>query len=474
MQKLHRLESDILGVLRDKHRLSISNISNSLRIKPEAAYSGAKMLEERGYVEIEEEKGIEYELTPTGKEALRYGLPELKVLKCVDENPSLPIDKLPIPKETLSIGIGQAIKSSLLVIEEGNKPKLTSKGEDSLRKGLPEEGALHNLRDADAKTIQKLIKRGLVEQRERSGEIWVRITKEGQRTPVVTGISELTSDMIKSGSWKDAMLKPYDIRAPAPVTYIAKFQPYRKFLDDVKRKLLAMGFVETRGPLVDLAFWNFDALFQAQNHPAREVHDSYMISEPGFGKVPKKYVEKVKEVHESSWRYKWNEGEAAKLVARSQGTTLSARALADIKVPAKIFAIARVFRPDTLDRTHLFEFNQIEGIVVDEGLNMRHLLGLLKTFAREIAGISNIKYLPSYYPFTEPSVDMMARTETGWVELGGSGIFRPEVTEPFGIDEPVLAWGLGLDRLAMFKLNIEDIRYLFSYDLDWLRKTPPP
>ncbi|RLF85046.1 phenylalanine--tRNA ligase subunit alpha, partial [Thermococci archaeon] len=142
-----------------------------------------------------------------------------------------------------------------------------------------------------------------------------------------------------------------------------------------------------------------------------------------------------------------------------------------VQIPGKYFAIQRVFRPDVLDRTHLIEFNQVDGFVVDESLTFKHLLGILKRFAVEIAGAKKVKFLPDYYPFTEPSVQMSAyHEELGWVEFGGAGVFREEMTKPLGIDVPVIAWGIGIDRLAMFKLGIDDIRYLFSYDLKWLRE----
>jgi len=245
---------------------------------------------------------------------------------------------------------------------------------------------------------------------------------------------------------------------------------------------VSLGFVEMTGPLVELAFWNFDALFQAQNHPAREVHDTFMIRKPRHGSLPdRQMVERVKLTHENGWKtgsrgwgYEWSEEEASRLVGRTQGTALSVRTLAaGIDPPAKHFSIARVFRPDVLDRTHLVEFNQCEGIIADRGLNFRHLLGILRMFALEIAEEENFAFVPSYYPFTEPSVDLVGYSEAqgGWVELGGAGIFRQEVTQPLGVEIPVIAWGMGIDRLAMFSLGIDDIRELFSQNLEWLRSS---
>ena len=156
---------------------------------------------------------------------------------------------------------------------------------------------------------------------------------------------------------------------------------------------------------------------------------------------------------------------------RSQGTAVSARTLAGSpKNPGKYFSIARCFRYEQVDATHAQDFFQIEGIVIGEDINFRTLLGLLELFALEVAKAKEIEFLPAYFPFTEPSVELHVKhPKLGWMELGGAGIFRPEVTIPLGVNVPVIAWGLGLDRMAMVALEIHDIRDLFSGDLDMIR-----
>lgn len=253
-----------------------------------------------------------------------------------------------------------------------------------------------------------------------------------------------------------------------------------EFLNKIKAKLVQLGFNEMTGPLIETEFFNFDALFQPQNHPARTWTDTYHLKEPVHGKLPDDLVvNRVKMTHEDGgqtaskgWGYKWSPEVAMQLMPRAQGTALSARTMASKpKIPCRYFAIARCYRPDVLDATHLLEFNQMEGFVADESISFKALLGILKQFAIEVAGAEEVRFYPDYYPFTEPSVQMSAKhPQLGWVELGGAGIFRPEVTNPLGIDVPVMAWGLGIDRLAMFKLGIKDIRYLFSQDLKWLRE----
>ncbi len=331
----------------------------------------------------------------------------------------------------------------------------------------------------------KELKRRKVAEEETVTERTVEITPAGEEL-VKKGIelkrevSVLTPELIKSGKWREVEFRKFDIKAPVRRIYPGKKQPYRAFLDKIRRRLIEMGFIEmTVESLIETQFWNFDALFQPQNHPAREWTDTYQLKYPKRGYLPEKeLVERVKEAHERGlagsrgWGYTWSPERAMLLMPRAHGTALDARQLAKgVEIPGKYFTIQRVFRPDVLDRTHLIEFNQIDGFVVGEDLNFRHLLGILKRFAVEIAGAKKVKFLPDYYPFTEPSVQMSAyHPELGWVEFGGAGIFREEMTKALGIDAPVIAWGIGIDRLAMFKLGIDDIRYLFSYDLRWLRE----
>ena len=228
------------------------------------------------------------------------------------------------------------------------------------------------------------------------------------------------------------------------------------------------------GPTIELEFWNFDALFQPQNHPARDWTDTYTLKYPKYGILPnKKIVDAVKKSHEKSWKYIWDENKARKLMPRAHDTAISPRYLSkDIEVPGKYFSLVKCYRPDVIDTSHLIEFNQLGGFVIGKEMNLRKLLGLLKTLAYEFSNPEEIKFFPDYYPFTEPSVQISIKDKKmGWIELAGAGIFRKELTESLGIKEPVIAWGVGVDRLAMSSLGIDDIRKLFTYDLNWLRNS---
>jgi phenylalanyl-tRNA synthetase alpha chain len=292
-------------------------------------------------------------------------------------------------------------------------------------------------------------------------------------------IGPLTPELLKDGGWKGQSFRKYNIGLRPPRNAAGRKHPYREFLDAVKFKLVSMGFQEMRGPLVESEFWNSDALFMPQFHPARDIHDVYFVARPkAVNSLPEPYAARVAKTHESGWktgsrgwRYSFDIERAKRLVLRSQGTAVSARTLAGApRIPGKYFSIARCFRYDLVDATHAPDFFQVEGIALGEGISFRTLLGLLKLFATEMARASEVKYLPAYFPYTEPSVEMHVRhPRLGWMELGGAGLFRPEVTRPLGVEVPVIAWGLGLDRMAMVALGIGDIRDLFSNDLDLIR-----
>ncbi len=400
-----------------------------------------------------------YKLTREGEQYKKYGLPEKRLIQELHKGKKN-IDELK-NNPYFAIGFGWAKKNGWIEVK-GRELEITESGTHALKEKTDIERALEDLGSADPKTIKILVSRKLVEE-----------VKRGRKVP--KEIAQLTPDIIKSGLWKGKEFKKYNVNAPAPRVYPGKKQPYIQFLEQVKEKLIALGFAEITSPLVELEFWNFDALFQPQDHPAREVHDVFNVRAMAGSVKSKEIVSAVKKAHETGWGYKWNFEKAMNLVLRSQTTSASARYLSQKpKAPLKLFCIGRIFRPDVLDKTHLIEFDQCEGIIMDRHLNFRHLLGILKEFGENIIGVKQLKFVPSYYPFTEPSVDMYVYFPKlkKWVEVLGAGMFRPEILSSFGISEPVLAWGIGISRLAMLKLEIDDIRYLFAEDLDWIRKKP--
>ena len=319
---------------------------------------------------------------------------------------------------------------------------------------------------------------------DRSKVIGVEVTEIGKRLIKEKLdddlIEKINPQLIKSGSWQGGKFRRYDVKINVPSVFAGRKQHYRRFLDEVRQKFIALGFEEMKGPLVETDFWDMDALFMPQFHSARDIHQAYYIKHPKYGKLDESLVKKVKESHENGyrtgskgWRYGFDVKRTHRHMLRTQGTACSSRMLAskNLKIPGKYFSIARCFRYDVIDATHLPDFFQTEGIIIEENLNFKHLKGVLKMFAREFAQATEIKITPGYFPFTEPSAELHAKhPELGWIELGGSGIFRPEVVKALvGREIPVLAWGIGIDRIAMFKLGIKDIRQLFSHDLENLR-----
>jgi len=457
-------------------------------------------LRDNQLIKIIETDRILLRLTEEGLGYARLGLPERRIVQAVlhlggEATLQQAIERANIPARLSSVALGW-VKSSqwcevssqaqkILLKAAGIPDKtdveralemLSSKTEPSLDE-IPQN--LHH-------TVETLKKRKLLVSR-RQIRRYIELTTQGwkaleQGITVPTEVSDLTPELITSQRWKSVSFRKYNLAAPVTAIWPGKKQPYRHFLDRLKAKLVALGFKEMTGPIVELMFFNCDALFMPQDHPAREIHDLYFAKTDKLGDLGEyeRFIDPVAETHENGWRTgstgwgdRYSRDEALKLILRSQGTALSARTLVskELQIPGKYFSIVRCFRPDQVDRTHLTEFNQVEGIVVGAGLSLRELLGVLERFAIDIAGADKVRFRPDYFPFTEPSVELQAYKEGyGWLEFGGSGIFRPELTLPLGIKVPVLAWGIGVDRLYMMRNGIDDIRMLFSQDLDWMRK----
>lgn len=399
----------------------------------------------------------------------------------------------------VSKAVGKLKKEGVLLIVQGGciestgRPSPTAERVRALLQHAHEgHRELETFSEADRQIIQDYaVKRGNAKEPFRVDD---RVSRSFKLAPtgatatdhlmkqgVAEEVSQLSPELLKDGSWRKKRFRKYTISLRAPRIGTGKKHPYREFLDQVKTKLVSMGFQEMRGSLVETEFWNMDALFMPQFHPARDIHDVYFVKNPTHAtKIAEPFLTNVTKAHRdggktgsTGWKYAFNAERAKRLVLRSQGTAVSARTLASAPAaPGKYFSIARCFRYDQVDATHATDFFQVEGIVLGEDINFRTLLGLLNLFAREVAQAKEVKYLPAYFPFTEPSVEMHVRhPRLGWMELGGAGLFRPEVTLPLGVTVPVIAWGLGLDRMAMVALGIHDIRELFTDNLELIRTT---
>jgi len=478
-------------------RASVHDVASAVGLDIAAVMRGALRLSERGLIVIEDRRRRFATLTEEGASYGESGLPERGALEAlIRAGGSLPLSEVSraasIRPSIVNIMLGWICKKGwarvekrddgLFLIAEVTAPK-EGPDEELLRLMAGKRVYADEL-GALADALVALSRRNLAEIGEDVSrdlvltDAGMAALREGVRLD--EGVSSLTHQLLTSGAWRSVKLRGYDIRAPVAPTWPGKGQPYVDFLDDLRQRLVGLGFKEMRGPLVELAFYNCDALYMPQDHPAREIQDIYYVQEPSSGEIDvPETLGKVRRTHEDGWRtgskgwgYTYSLIEARRLVLRSHTTPVSARMLLnkELEIPGKYYSVARCFRPDVVDRTHLTEFNQVEGIVLGEGLCLKDLLGILATFAFEIAGATKLRFAPDYFPFTEPSIELNAYKEGyGWIEFGGSGIFRPELTMPLGIKVPVLAWGLGADRLYMMKAKIDDIRTMFAQDLEYLR-----
>jgi len=444
-------------------------------------------------------------LTPTGSAYAKEKIPLLRMVEEIKSKGQVPIRELQQRKdmepEEKSSAIGALKASGAVVIVSGGKLELTDQSRlvefESLQRVIEQLSkmeiaiAVATLPKEDQAAIEAHHRKrgkakGIFRVDERVHRVYAPtknfgpIYKKMMATGSVEEIGGLTPEMLKEGSWREKTFRKYNIQLLPPRITGGRKHPYKRFLDQVKLKFVSMGFTEMRGPLVESEFWDMDALYMPQFHPAREIHDVYFVKgDLKDQTIPKETIDRVAATHQNGgksgsrgWRYPFDAERTRRLILRSQGTSVSARTLGKgPNIPGKYFSIARCFRYDQVDATHAPDFFQVEGIVLGSEIHFRTLLGLLTLFAREVARAEEIKFLPAYFPFTEPSVEMHVRHPTlGWMELGGAGLFRPEVTEPLGVDVPVIAWGLGLDRMAMVALEISDIRDLFSSDLGMIRE----
>jgi phenylalanyl-tRNA synthetase alpha chain len=286
--------------------------------------------------------------------------------------------------------------------------------------------------------------------------------------------------MLVDGSWREVQFRPYNVTLAAERITPGKSHPLVRVVEETRQAFLELGFTEASCPMAETAFWDFDALFQPQDHPAREMQDTFYCKNPARYDLPgAETVERVRRTHEDGWetgsvgwRYKWSAERAAQVVLRTHMTASSIEAISrDPNPPQKIFSIGRVFRRETVDYKHLPEFMQVDGIIIDEHATLASLLGTLAKFYERM-GLPEVAFKPDFFPYTEPSVGVQIRWGGQWFEMAGAGIFRPEVTEPFGCKVPVLAWGGGLERLAMARFGVESIKDLYQSDLDWLKGVP--
>jgi len=485
-------ERKILPHLGEKDIVKICKKANLDKI---SVIRALEYLKNKKIIEIFAKKRKIVEIGVNGAFYRKKGLPERRLLNLLNEKRILKLDeaqkqgKLSDNEFKASIGV---LKKKALI--ELKKEKIIfNANKEEISKKSPEEIFLDSLPlDYDSLNPEQLFALDSLEKRKDIIEINekkiidIKITSFGKKINEtdIKGkylIEQITSEILEKDSlWKGKKFRRYDVTLPVSQISGGKKHFVNQATDYARKIWTDMGFKEMTGNLIQNSFWNYDSLFVPQDHPARDMQDTFFINKKE--ELPdKELIKRVKKSHETGvegstgWQYSWDEEEAKKLVLRTHTTCLSAQTLAKLKpenLPAKFFALGKCFRNETIDWNHAFEFNQTEGIVVDKNANFRHLLGYLKQFYKKM-GFENIRFRPSYYPFTEPSmnIEVWHPEKKIWFELGGAGIFRPEVVIPLlGQNIPVLAWGPGFDRMIMEYYEIKDLRELYKNDLTKLRK----
>lgn len=465
---LHQIESRILTVL--SGRMSAQEVAKKAGIPLGSVLSFAESLKEKQLVVVSSEKTQRISPSEEGRRFLAEGFPEQQVLGAALRSESV----LSLSPEGKSVGLPWALRNGWVKVESGKlavAKKMT--GEYHIAAAL---SAVASGKPVSPQDLATLANRKLISQ---SLEKTVFLEKAPSSSGEPTGqaarqVNAITREMLLSGEWKKAELRPYDVSAPVEVPSPAMRHMVSRLKNRIAGIFTDMGFEEMEGPEIQSSFWNFDALFQPQDHPARDLADTFYLKDGMPLPKDAKLLAKVKKVHEEKWGGKWSEHAASRAVLRTHTTALSARYLHERcqdGVPRKFFAIGRVYRNEATDYKHLAEFFQVEGIVVWEQTTFRDLLGCLKEFYRKL-GFEKIRFQPSYFPYTEPSLEVSVYFEKKrqWLELGGAGIFRPEVSIPLCGRYPVLAWGLSLERPLMLLNDMDDIRDFYRSNVGWLRK----
>lgn len=506
IKNLHPLEIRVIRAFAPGVELTADRLEKDLNYKPGHANQAFSWLAGKALVkEVRREANTFFEITDFGRKQANEGTPEERILSLLkDKGPhALPEIAAALGLENKDIGsaFGSLSKAGAVSMDESKKAAFVAMPTDAkfaLAGKLVRDASSSATGQLDQKKLSadELAAMGALAKKRGAADSPFRIVeretvvyclaneavevKKALDAAGITGeeIGSITPAMLKSGEWKAGSFRGYNIAIPPARIIPGRTNPYVSFLESVKDKLTSLGFEEFDGPLVETEFWNSDALFMPQFHAARDIHDAYYLKNPTHAKtIEEPWLSNVAAAHENGgntgsrgWNYSFDREFTRHLILRSQGTALSAHQLHKAKIPGKYFGIARCFRYDKVDATHLSDFYQTEGIVLGDEVNLKTLLGFLEMFAVEIAGATEVKYVPGYFPFTEPSIEVHIKHPVlGWFELGGSGIFRPEVTKAMGIDVPVLAWGIGIDRMALMALGLNDLRELFSADIEGVR-----
>ncbi|MEM4259729.1 MAG: phenylalanine--tRNA ligase subunit alpha [Candidatus Woesearchaeota archaeon] len=492
LKKLHPLERKLLPFLNEN--ISVTDIIKKTGMQEVEVMRAVQWLKNKSLINIEEKYSEIINLDVNGIKYLKQGLPELRFLTAIEKN-DLTIEEIQkkanLDKDELMVCLGILKRRLAIEIRKDKIVRILENGKKILSK-YPELEFLKSTFPVSINSLSELDRFAYSELRKRKNIIKNEIKKEifiipedkirlisGKKINDKNFINRIDENILRNSAWKNKKFRSYDIKADVPKIFGGKKHFENTVIDYVKRIFLDMGFKEMIGTNIQTAFWDLDVLFVPQDHPAREMQDTFYLKKKGIIEDTK-LAKKIEETHErgivgsKGWRYKWNPEEAKRLLLRTHTTVLSAQTLHKLKkddIPGKYFCVGKVFRNEVLDWKHLFEFYHCEGIVIDENANMKHLKGYLTEFFKKM-GYEKIRMRPAHFPYTEPSmeIEVFHPLHKQWFELGGSGIFRPEVVVPLlGKEIPVLAWGLGLSRTYVSYYGINDLREINKNDLSFLK-----
>ncbi len=491
---MHKYETALLNSIRQDAWTEFEEALRSSKLSRNELLWAIENLLPGGYIEVQRREVEKVELTEEGAAYATSQMPEELILAKAKKG-RLRLSELASKEE--QIGFQWAKKKGLVTINAAAL-ELTALGAEAAKKGVEEGEVLRKvakspesypiLIEGKKEAVLNLHRRGLISIKKRSEIAGIRLTPKGAKAQgseqSAKQIDALSKGMIANGSWKGSEFKPYDVTINVERERMAMRHPVRATMKKVAQTYLSLGFMQMSGPIIEPAFWVFDSLFVPQDHPAREMQDTFYLSNPerlGIGKEGTA-VERIRDAHIKSWGGEWTVENAERAVLRTHTTNISVRQInatlrkifaeeGEYELPVKLFSIGRVFRNENVDYRHLTDFYQHEGIVIGNNLTFANLFDILISIYRPLG--LELKFKPAYFPFVEPGVEFYAYSEKTkeWIEMGGAGMIRREVTGAPRKSITVLAWGPGLERIMLLKdPEIRSITELYNNEIGWLRK----
>ncbi len=461
-QILHDIEKKIIDSLQKKSEQTPEQLSESTELSIDQVRRGIEWLRLKEFANVIESSKVTVSLGRNGIDSLKNGLPERKLMDLIkDGSKSFEEVRKTLSGAGFNAAIANAKKNGWVNIEKTDSGSTISTKEKPVE--TPEEKLISLIGDKsipEEHIENKLALKFLLQR----PDYVLQNTEKSKIISLTERASQIDTTLSDTGA--------IDVEADAALVYAARTHPLKDTIDEIREIFVKLGFSEIQGNLTQSSFWNFDALFTPQDHPARELQDTFYIENlKSQNQASSTQIKQVSRAHSQNWHYDWKLSESQKMVLRTHTTCVTIKYLAEQKPDeARIFSLGRVFRNEKVSYKHLVEFNQIEGIVIGNNTTLRDLMGIQKEFYKQL-GLTKIKFWPTFFPYTEPSLQTMVYNEKlgKWIELFGMGIFRPEVTKPLGIDKPVLAWGGGIERIAMLKYELDDVREFYNNNLNWLR-----